>query len=142
MERIIVTLTFPERSSSRDLDVPSDITAEALVREIASSFGLSGPHEIYAHSVGRALFPQEPLGHAGVWDGAMLTLQPLGADAQRGQRSTKPRSPGEPPPPQPEPPPDSPVRSWRPLIIPTSDVPEETPAPKPGGFKWKRIDDD
>lgn len=140
MERIIVTLSFPEELSLRDLDVPSDITAEALVRELVASFGLSGQYEIYADSLGRALFAHEPLSSAGVWDGGLLTLQPLGTGLQPGPLSKKPGSSATPPPPPPEPLPGSPVHGWRPLDIPT--VPEETPAPRSGGFKWKRIDDD
>ena len=140
MERVIVTVVCKNRPLSRDLDVPADITAELLAQEVTSASGLGGRYEIYADSVRRVLFPQEPLSYAGVWDGAVLTLQPVGTGGPSAGNGEK--TPLPPAPPPPEPTPDSPVLGWRPLNAPTSDMPEQTTPPRSGGFKWKRLDED
>lgn len=137
MERVIVSVKRKGDSQARDLEVPVEMTAEALVQEISLALGWGSGYEIYAVPPERVLSPHETLAQAGVWDGAWLVLQPAG--------SAPPGGFSPPPAPTPVPPdPRGPVRGWRPLgVAPPVAAPQETPSPPPsGGFTWRRVDED
>jgi len=138
MERIIVTVKRQDESQERDLELPADLSAEALIHELSLAWGLRESHEVYAQPPDRLLAPHETLAQAGVWDGARLILRPSGEgwSATRGAVAP-PQAPSLSPPLQ------GPVKGWRPLGV-TAGQPPAAPEPPPssGGYTWKRVDED
>ncbi len=138
MQRVIVTVKRQNEARVRDLEVPADVEAERLSRMIAQALrwesdlaGQPVEYEIVAEPPGRPLRPQESLAEAGAWDGAWLTLRPLGAAL---------------PPPIPKPaassvPASGPVTGWRSLDLPSGQKrePDKSP-PETSGFVWKQLD--
>ncbi len=136
MERIIVSLSRRGEERELDLEIPADLPAGVLIREIAMALGWDEQGEIYADPPGRVLHPREALAQAGAWDGARLLFQEGGGYAG---------------PPQPPPPPgegEGPIRRWRPLdlgqppVSPAPSASDISPPPSSGGFVWKQIDED
>lgn len=138
MERVIVTVQRYNDSQVRDIEIPVDISAETLLREISLTLGWNDACELYAEPPGRVLSPSETLLQAGVWDGARLTFRPLGTTGFRPGGS----SPSAPPD---RPPDQGPVKGWRPLDASGPSAPSSSQPPQPtpsGGFVWKRVDED
>ncbi len=132
MERIIVTLRS-EDGQELDLEVPRDVCADDLVRELVLAFGLSGHFQVFADPPHRLLAPQETLAQAGVWDGARLTLT-------AGGRMPASHPVAVPPPNIPT---GGPVAGWRPLDLGGQALPSApNSTPPSGGFTWKQIDED
>jgi len=138
MERIIVTVQRRGESQECDLEVPADLSAEALVRELSLAWGWGEIYEVYAQPPDHLLAPHESLAQAGVWDGARLILQPAGAGRPAPQEAGAPTQV-----PPLSPPPPGPVKGWRPLGV-TVGQPSVEPEPPPssGGYTWKRVDED
>jgi len=138
MERILVTVKRQDESQEHDLELPTDLSAETLVRELSLVWGWRETYEVYAQPPDRLLAPHETLAQAGVGDGARLILHPPG----RG-RSTSQGAVAPPQTPSPSPPPEGPVKGWRPLGVTAGQPPAEPePPPSSGGYTWKRVDVD
>lgn len=138
MERVIVTIQRSHDSQAWDIEIPVETPVETLLREISLALGWNDACELYAEPPGRVLAPGETLLQAGVWDGARLTFQPLGATSFP-QRWLSPSVPPDQPPDQ------GPVTGWRPLDVsgPPTISPPSSPQPtSSGGFIWRRIDED
>jgi hypothetical protein len=129
MERIIVTVKREGENEEHDLEVPADLSAEALVRELAVAWGWRETYAVYAQPLGRLLAQHETFAQTGVWDGARLILQPSG---KRGADQSRESAPQQ-----------GPVKRWRPLEVVTGQPPVEPEPPPPGaGYTWKRVDED
>lgn len=140
MERVIVTIERYNDRQSRDVEIPGNLSADVLLREIPPAFGWGNTYEIYADPPGRVLASSETLFQAGVWDGARLIFLPPGLSSW--SRSPSP-FPDQPLPQQP--PEQGPVIGWRGLdtSTPSAPAPSQPSQPTPsGGFLWKRIDED
>jgi len=132
MERIIVTIKCQDESQERDLELPADLSTEALVRELSLAWGWKDTYEIYAQPPERLLAPHETLAQAGVRDGARLIVQPSGRRWSQGDVASS-RTP----------PLGGPVIGWRPLGVTAGQPPAEPePPPSSGGYTWKRVDED
>jgi len=129
MERIIVTVKRQGENQEHDLELPANLSAEALVRELAVTWGWRETYEVYAQPPERLLARHETFAQAGVWDGARLILQPSGR--RETDRSGEPSSQ------------EGPVRGWCPLGVVTGQPSvEPEPPPSSGGYTWKRVDED
>ncbi|MBO9362953.1 MAG: EsaB/YukD family protein [Thermoflexus sp.] len=137
MERMIVSLR--RGNDERDLEVPSGITVQMLLQELAFALGWEDGCSLEAHPPGRLLRPEETLAQAGVRDGARLILI-AGKSGSRGPMAGHPQSRG----PQDQPPDQGPLRGWRPLGVDShsSTSSDETTSPPSGGFVWKQVDED
>ncbi len=138
MERIIVTVQRRGESQECDLELPADLSAEALVRELSLAWGWRESYEVYAQPPDRLLAPHETLAQARVWDGARLILHPSGMGRSAPQGAVSPPQASSAPSP-----PGGPVKGWRPLGV-TVGQPSVEPEPPPssGGYTWKRVDED
>jgi len=85
MQRVVVTVKRKDEARVRDLEVPADIDAVSLAKQIARQLGWASDragrplaYQIEAHpsggSEGRMLQPGESLASAGVWDGSWLVF--------------------------------------------------------------------
>jgi hypothetical protein len=129
MDRIIITVKRQGESQEYDLELPADLSAEALVRELSLIWGWKEAYEVYAQPPGRLLAPHETLAQTGVWDGARLLLQP-----PRAAVSSQTPSPLTQ---------EGPVVRWRPLGVAIEQPPAEPESPpSSGGYTWKRVDQD
>jgi hypothetical protein len=137
VERIIITVKRQGESQEYDLELPADLSAEALVRELSLIWGWKEAYEVYAQPPGRLLAPHETLAQAGVWDGARLLLQPPDKGKlapQRAAVSSQTPSPLTQ---------EGPVVRWRPLGVAIEQPPAEPESPpSSGGYTWKRVDQD
>lgn len=140
MERVIVTVRHAGDGQSVDMELPANLSVEALQSEIMFTLGWSGDLEVYANPPGRVLEPNETLAEAGVWDGTFLIFQPVGKSSrgrerhpERPSRVARPARSKQ----------DSPVAGWHPLDLPaaTEEKPPDSP-PASGGFIWKQVDED
>ncbi len=138
MERVIVTVRRKDEPRERDLEVPAEIESNRLAELIARALrwdsdaaGQPVDYRIEVYPLGRFLRPDESLKSAGVWDGARLTLHPVGSGSMPSVSPQKK--------------PVGPVSGWRPLdIVPPSGSDQDSAPPeekKPSsGFVWKRVD--
>ena len=155
MQRVIVTVKRQNEARVRDLEVPAEVEAELLSRMIAQTLrwdsdpaGQPVEYDILAVPPGRVLTPHESLAEAGVWDGAWLVFQQVGAVSplsppENAQGMESPVAG------------DGPVIGWRPLGIelpagfeeqspdtelPDDRKPEQDEGPVSDGFAWKKLD--
>lgn len=132
MERVLVSISRA-RDQEIDLDLPAEVTADTLVKELAFSLGWEDSLEVLIEPLGRVLGPSETLAQAGIQDGARLLLQPRGSSAA---------------PLAPSPSPETPFQGWRPLFqtadpsASSTPPPAELPPSPSGGFIWKQVDED
>lgn len=82
MDSLIVTVLNPEKTFREDMELPRNVPARKLAKDIAETLRnyneacLDGsyPNGLYCNRLGRRLNPDETLDSAGVWNGDFITL--------------------------------------------------------------------
>ena len=148
MQRVIVTLNCQTKGEALDLEVPSDVESKQLADMIAHALrwkehseGQQAEYEIKAEPPGRVLAPEETLAEAGVWDGAHLSIQFEGSDANAVTTEEPSRCE--------QPDGDGIVKRWRSIgwrseeavdPPPQSEAAAETSTSTEDRFAWKQLD--
>lgn len=80
MKNIIVTIKSIKTSEIKDYEIPSHMKAKDIIKKMAEILNLPKntahvTYKINVDTLGRYLMPEESLEEAGVWDGAILTIE-------------------------------------------------------------------